>query len=84
MAKTLNAKNLGLAGGILWGACLFLFTLIATYSNYGTEILNLVASIFPGYTISVAGSFIGLIYAFIDGFIGLYLLALLYNWLQKF
>ena len=84
MAKTtLNPKNLGLAGGIVWGVALFLFTLIAIPTGYGAVFLNLVSSVYIGHSLSVPGAFLGLIYGFIDAFIGVYIFAWLYNWLEK-
>jgi len=79
----LNPKRFGLAAGILWGLCLSVITLISVGTGYGTEFLNMIASIYPGYGISLLGSVIGLVYGFIDGFIGLYIFAWLYNWLGK-
>jgi hypothetical protein len=79
----LNPKNLGLAGGILWGAVLFVTTLIAAGTGYAASFLDLIMSVYPGYAISLTGSFIGLAYGFLDGFIGLYIFAWLYNWLEK-
>jgi hypothetical protein len=44
-----------------------------------TQFANMMAGIYPGYSISYAGSVIGLVYGFVDGFIALYVLAWLYN-----
>ena len=79
----LNAKLLGLSGGILWGLGLFVFTLISYSTGYAEGFLQLFTFLYPGFSITVGGSFVGLIYGFVDAFIGLYLLALLYNWLEK-
>lgn len=75
----INSTKLGLAGGILWGLSMALCTILAIYTGYSSEFLNLLASIYLGYSISWAGVLIGLIYGFIDGFVGLFLLAWLYN-----
>jgi hypothetical protein len=80
---TLNPKNFGLAAGILWGLCMLVITLISAGTGYAPEFLNIIASIYPGYSISLLGSAVGLIYGFIDGFIVLYIFAWLYNWLEK-
>ena len=79
----LNAKNFGLAGGVICGALMLIMTLIATGTNYGAELLNLMASIYPGYQITYLGSITGLIYGFVDGLIGGYIFAWLYNKLKK-
>lgn len=79
----LNPKNLGLAAGIFWAVSMFVMTIAAIYTSYGVAWLELMASIYPGYTISWSGSIIGLIYGFLDGFVGLYILGWLYNKLNK-
>ena len=81
MAKsTLDAKRLGLAGGILWSVALVIFSLISNANGYAGEFMNLVATIYPGYTLaSMTGILIGAVWGFLDGFIGLYIFAWLYN-----
>jgi hypothetical protein len=79
----LNAKNLGLAAGTLWGISMFVLTIVAILTGYGVTWLELMASIYPGYTISWIGSIIGLIYGFFDGFVGLYIFGWLYNQFNK-
>tara|TARA_Y100000310_G_C20648970_1_gene798281 strand:- start:696 stop:953 length:258 start_codon:yes stop_codon:yes gene_type:complete len=79
----LDAKNFGLAGGILWGAVFFITTLISTGTGYASAFLGVFVNLYPGYTITLLGSVIGLIYGFIDGFVGLFVLAWLYNKLSK-
>jgi len=78
----LNAKKLGLAGGILWAVSMFIMTWASILWGYGVEWLNLMASIYPGYEISAVGSVVGLVYGFFDAFIGLFILAWLYNKLK--
>jgi hypothetical protein len=80
---TLNAKNFGLAGGILWGLGMFILTLISLGTGYASEFLNLMGTVYIGYSITAVGSIVGLIYGFLDAFVGLWLFALLYNWLNK-
>jgi len=72
-------RKLALAGGILWGFCIFICTILAIYFGYATQFLTIMADIYPGYTITGIGSVVGLLYGFVDGFIALYLLAWLYN-----
>ncbi len=79
----LNPMRLGLAGGIVWGVSLLILTLLSVWTGYSTEFLNLINSIYPGYQISVVGGMIGLGYGFLDGFVGLYIFAWLYNWLDR-
>jgi undecaprenyl pyrophosphate phosphatase UppP len=65
----LNLKALGLSFGIVWAGAVFLSTLLSVPTGYGRGFLELLSSIYPGYSISWAGSVIGLVYAFVDGFI---------------
>jgi hypothetical protein len=37
----LNPRTFGLAGGILWGLVMFVFTIIAVYTGYSEQFLNL-------------------------------------------
>lgn len=78
----IDAKRLGLAGGILWGLVLFFVTLLSSKTGYASVFLTMLSGIYPGFEISAGGSLLGLIYGFLDGFIGLYLLITLYNTLE--
>lgn len=78
----LNPIKLGISGGILWGLCMFICTILAFYFGYSAKFLNIMTDVYPGYTISLFGSVVGLIFGFIDGFIGLFLLAWIYNKLK--
>ncbi len=80
----LDARRFGLAGGILWGVILFLTTLFSLPTNYAVDFLEIIVSVYPGYTISLGGSFVGLIYGFIDASIAGFIFAWLYNWLSRF
>jgi hypothetical protein len=78
-----NAKNAGLAGGILWAVAIFLTTLISIWTGWAEGFLVLMGGVYPGYSVSYLGSIIGLVYGFLDGFIGFWLLAWLYNKLES-
>lgn len=75
----LNLKALGFAAGILWGAAVFLMTLISMGCGYADKATKAIASIYPGYSVSIGGSFIGLVYGFVDGFVCALLFGLIYN-----
>ncbi|MGB2698307.1 MAG: bacteriophage holin [Candidatus Zixiibacteriota bacterium] len=75
----LNLLGLGFAAGIIWGLAVFLMTLVSISSGYADKALKGVASIYPGYSVSVSGSFIGLAYGFVDGFICALIFGLIYN-----
>lgn len=60
-----------------------LTTILALTTAYATSFLNMMAAIYPGYTISGAGILVGSIYGFIDGFVCSFLFAWLYNKLER-
>ena len=77
----LNVKGFALAGGILWGASLFLITWMDIL-GYGSS-LNLIKTYYIGYSVTPIGSLIGAVYGFFDFGIACLLFALLYNKLSK-
>ena len=79
----LNAKNLAIAGGLVWGIALFIIAIIAMFNGYGKEMIDFIATIYVGYGASPLGGLLGFVYGFVDAFIGLFIFALLYNWLNK-
>ncbi len=71
---------LGVTAGILWGVCVFLTTLLSVYAGYGTAFLEaLPLSFYPGYSITLVGSFVGLLYGLVDGFVCGVIFGWLYN-----
>jgi hypothetical protein len=74
----IDAHRIGLAGGILWGASLFVLTLVSIPTGYAAEFLKVIGSVYLGYHVSLLGSFVGLVYGFVDAYVGLYLLLFLY------
>ena len=82
MNTRLNAVKLGLAGGILWGLTLFIITWISMYTGYAMFWLTQWMDVYPGFDFSIVGTFIGLVYGFVDGFIGLFLIGWIYNLLK--
>ncbi|QVL56717.1 MAG: bacteriophage holin [Simkaniaceae bacterium] len=75
----LKVSKFGLAGGVLWGAMMFICTVLSIYTGYADTFLLAMKSCYPGYSLTWGGAFLGLIYGFIDGFVGLAILAWLYN-----
>jgi hypothetical protein len=76
----LRPSALGVGLGFVWGVSLFITTWISYYTGYADLFLRTMAgSIYPGYSISPGGSFLGLIYGFIDGFIAGAVIAWVYN-----
>ncbi len=80
----LNPVALGVALGVVWGGALFITTWVSYYTGYGKLFLEVLAqSIYPGYTISPIGSFLGLFYGFLDGLISATLIGWIYNKIAK-
>lgn len=68
--KRLHGRAWGIATGMFLGLGLFLATIILVLRdgpNMG-EHLSLLSVYLPGYSVSVGGSFIGFVYAFVIGY----------------
>jgi len=75
----LNVLAFALACGIIWGLMLFVVTWWIIAFDGATREPTIIGLVYRGYNISAAGSFIGLIWALADGFIGGAIFAWLYN-----
>ena len=75
----LNAKALGLSVGIIWALGLVIITLLSMYAGIWGEGVSFLSQFYIGYEESLQGILIGIVYAFLDGFIGSWLVATLYN-----
>lgn len=74
-----NVRRVALTGGIVWSLTIFLTTWASIYWGYGTYFLKVWTSIYPGFTITAGGSIVGLIYAFFDMYIGIYIIDWVYR-----
>jgi hypothetical protein len=80
----LDIRAFGLALGILWGASLIFFGLLAMAApDYCSDFVRAIGSKYIGYAASFSGSIIGGIWGFIDAGIGGLILAWLYNKLAR-
>ncbi len=77
----LNVKALALAGSLVWGLGLFFLTWWVIMLDGATGEATLIGRLYRGYSISPAGSVIGLAWGLADGAIGGAIFAWLYNWL---
>ncbi len=77
----LDTKAFAIAGGLLWGGAILVTGLVQLVSpGYGAGFLELASSVYPGYEPGGFGSVIvGTLYGLVDGFVGGFLLAWLYN-----
>ena len=79
---TLNPRALAYAGAALWGGAVALVGLChLIWPSYGQAFLDLMASIYPGYRVAATfeSVLIGTGYALLDGAVGGWVLAWLYN-----
>ncbi|MDA2920415.1 bacteriophage holin [Desulfobacterota bacterium AH_259_B03_O07] len=75
----LNIKAFALTCGIIWGLGLFALTWWMIAFGGATGEKTIIGKFYIGYSISAAGSFIGLIWGFVDALIGGAIFAWLYN-----
>ncbi len=84
MTAKFSIKAWAITGGILWGAYLFLATLLATWkiNTFGFSVVSfkMIASIYPGLGTCVPGAFLGLLYGVICGAVCGGLFAFIHNW----
>jgi hypothetical protein len=81
LTTRLNVKAFSLTCGMIWGLGLFLLMWWIIAFEGVTGDVTLIGRLYRGYNISPIGSFIGLIWAFIDGLIAGAIFALLYNFI---
>jgi len=77
----LNARAWGIAVGLLLGGGLFLATIFLVARggiNVGQHLI-LLRAYFPGYSVSIVGSFIGFIYGFVLGYAIGRIVGMVYN-----
>jgi hypothetical protein len=64
-----NPVKQATAAGIVWGIGIFIATIICFYNGYARAFLEVMGSLWPGYSITWGGAFAGLIYGFATAFI---------------
>ncbi len=78
----LNILGIGIASAVLWGGAI-LVTGVANmmWPDYGKACLEVIASIYPGYTgeATIAQIMIGTGYGLVDGIVGGAIFAWVYN-----
>jgi hypothetical protein len=75
----LNVKAFALTCALIWGIGLFLLTWWVIAFEGSTGYVPFIGHLYRGYSISPAGSVIGLIWGFVDALIGGAIFAWLYN-----
>jgi hypothetical protein len=79
----LNTKAFSLTCGIVWGLGLFFLTWWMIAFGGATGEKTIIGKIYIGYSVSAAGSLIGLVWGFVDALIGGAIFAWLYNLIAK-
>ena len=83
---TLDIKAMGLTSSLLFGGSIFMTGLAnLIFPGYGTAFLELVASVYPGYsgTPSIGQVVLGSLYGLLDGFLAGAIAAWIYNFLRS-
>lgn len=78
-SNRLNVLALALALATVWGATMFLFSLLANFFHIGGHLVEVIGNIYYGYSSSFFGGVVGALYGFFDGFVFGALIAWLYN-----
>ncbi len=79
----LHPVRLGIAAGLVWGIGLFLMTILNMTIGYAPLFLTMIADVYPGFSGTWMGSFIGLAWGFIDSFVAFFLIGWIYNSLGR-
>jgi hypothetical protein len=79
MYARIKPVALGVALGLCWGLSIFLLTFFILWHGQTMELTSKLGRIYLGYTVSVPGAFVGLLYGFVHGFIGGWFVAFVYN-----
>lgn len=78
-ATKLNVWAFAFALGITWAIGLLIMGWISAGSNWGAQLIQILASAYIGYAPTFAGAIIGAIWGFCDWFIGGLIIAWVYN-----
>lgn len=77
----LDVKAFALTCGLVWGFGLFILTWWIIAFDGATGDPTFIGKLYRGYSLSPTGSFIGFVWALVDGAIGGAIFAWLYNFL---
>ena len=79
----MNAKNFGIAGGIVWAVLTLVVTVLSINTGYASSFVAIMQGWYPGYEMSYVGALVGAVCGFVHFFIVLYALATVYNKLEE-
>lgn len=75
----LNTRAFAIAGGSLASAVVFGLTLLGLAAPAAAAAIDPFSGLLFGHTVSVAGAFVGALWAYVYGFVGAGAMAFLYN-----
>jgi len=78
-SKSLDPQRVGLTLAIMTAFGILFLGLLSKFLGWASPIVRLIESLYIGYTDTCKGIFIGMIWGFLDGFVGGYLFAWIYN-----
>jgi hypothetical protein len=78
-ADQLDSIRFGFAAGVSLGLGLFMLGLIATFFKHAESVVIIIGALYPGYGNDIPGSFFGLLWGLVDGFVGGWIFAKIYN-----
>ena len=83
MKKFFNETLFGFSVGAVFGLGMFTLVVSSIYIDWGTTLLEQVGTFYIGAEATWKGAIVALVWGFIEGFIGGYLIAWIYNKLHK-
>ncbi len=75
----LHVIPFALAAGTVWGIAVLSLAWLAAISDWAHPIVQIFGSVYRGASATFAGGLIGLLWGFVDGFIGGLFFAFIYN-----
>jgi len=79
----IDALKFGLAGGIIAALFVVLLAIGSALGGWGTGLLESLSSMYIGYKAGFLGSAIAAVWSFVEGFVTFYLIAWVYDYLQR-
>ena len=75
----LDGRAFALTAGILWGAAIFIATLWLIVFGYQGQLMQQLDHFYFGYSVTLGGAVVGLIWGLVDGLVCGAIFAWLYN-----
>jgi hypothetical protein len=73
----------GLSLGILSGLLIAIYSVLCSFTGYGIEAETLFEAMLPGYSLTIGGTIVGVVWMFSIGYLSGSILAWIYNKLAK-